>query len=96
MNTNRKRAVVITCGEKPVIIAHNGKIQNFAVETIERVKIMDTNGAGDAFCGGFLAAMATGNSMDKCIMAGNFAARTIIQNLGCTFPSTCDFRFESK
>ena len=53
---------------------------------------MDTNGAGDAFVGGFLYGMATGKTDAQCAEAGHFAAGTIIQRAGCTFPATCDFK----
>jgi len=43
---------------------------------------------------GFLAALASGRSLEKCVKAGNFAARTIIQNVGCTFPDNCDYKEE--
>jgi len=40
---------------------------------------------------GYLAAMALGRPLDKCVAAGIFAARTIIQNSGCTFPAICQY-----
>jgi hypothetical protein len=40
---------------------------------------------------GYLAAMATGHPLEKCVDVGNFAARTIIQQSGCTFPDKCEY-----
>nr|CAD2161280.1 unnamed protein product [Meloidogyne enterolobii] len=95
INTLRSRLVVITRGEKSIFVAiGSGEFQTFPVDTIERNLIKDTNGAGDAFSGGFLAALANGRPLEKCIKAGNFAARTIIQNVGCTFPDNCDYKEE--
>uniref|UniRef100_A0A183C7P9 Adenosine kinase n=1 Tax=Globodera pallida TaxID=36090 RepID=A0A183C7P9_GLOPA len=49
-------------------------------------KMVDTNGAGDAFCGGFVAAFACGFPMEKCIKYALSSAATIVQQKGCTFP----------
>uniref|UniRef100_A0A915MDM2 Adenosine kinase n=1 Tax=Meloidogyne javanica TaxID=6303 RepID=A0A915MDM2_MELJA len=95
INTLRSRLVVITRGENSVFVAiGSGEFQTFPVDTIERNLIKDTNGAGDAFSGGFLAALANGRPLEKCVKSGNFAARTIIQNVGCTFPDNCDYKEE--
>uniref|UniRef100_A0A914GY26 Adenosine kinase n=1 Tax=Globodera rostochiensis TaxID=31243 RepID=A0A914GY26_GLORO len=91
VNREKKRIVVITQGHLPVLVAHDGKLEQFPVESIPESQIVDTNGAGDAFCGGFLAAFSTGRAMDLCVRAGNFAARTVIQHVGCTLPTECDY-----
>lgn len=49
--------------------------------------LVDTNGAGDAFVGGFLAKLACGCDLEACVSAGNYAARQIIQVSGCKIPS---------
>ena len=48
--------------------------------------IVDTNGAGDAFVGGFLAQLAKGKSTKEAIQCGLWAATEIIQVSG----GTCD------
>ena len=54
INTLRSRLVVITRGENSVFVAiGSGEFQTFPVDTIERNLIKDTNGAGDAFSGGW-------------------------------------------
>ena len=53
--------------------------------------IVDTNGAGDAFVGGFLSQLVCGKSTAECCRAGNYAASTIIQRSGCTFPAAPSF-----
>ena len=60
--------------------------------TLAKADLVDTNGAGDAFVGGFLYGMATGKTDAQCAEAGHFAAGTIIQRAGCTFPDKCDFK----
>ena len=52
---------------------------------------MDTNGAGDAFVGGFLAALVEGKDQSTCVRCGIWAATKIIQQSGCTFPEKMDF-----
>lgn len=49
------------------------------------------SGAGDAFVGGFLSQLMKGENIAKCVDAGHWASRVIIQRSGCTFPSTCDY-----
>ncbi|CAG9858041.1 unnamed protein product [Phyllotreta striolata] len=84
-NLNRKRIIIITQGVDPIIVASDGKITKFPVQTIEQEKIVDTNGAGDAFAGGFLSQYIIGKNLDVCIECGIWAATEIIQRSGCTF-----------
>ncbi len=53
---------------------------------IDNEKIVDTNGAGDAFVGGFISQYAKGESLEKCIDCGTWASSVVIQQSGCTFP----------
>merc|ERR1712100_901582 len=53
---SRKRTVVITQGKDPTIVAINGVVQTFPILALDAEKVVDTNGAGDAYVGGFLAA----------------------------------------
>jgi adenosine kinase len=77
------RVVVITQGPKPTVIAELGSVRHIDVAPVE--KIVDTNGAGDAFVGGFLALIAKGASVDAAVKAGQWAAAHVIQRSGCTF-----------
>jgi adenosine kinase len=85
------RMVVITQGASPTIVAFDGKVTEYPVEELSRELLVDTNGAGDAFVGGFLSRLAVGKDTAACCAAGNFAARHIIQRSGCTMAETCDF-----
>lgn len=62
------------------------QIVHVPVITLEKEKLVDTNGAGDAFVGGFLSQLVAGKDIQECCRAGNFAAHVIIQRSGCTFP----------
>ncbi|XP_057665181.1 uncharacterized protein LOC130899324 [Diorhabda carinulata] len=84
-NNNRKRIVIITQGVNPTIVAFNGTIRKFPVKELSEEKIVDTNGAGDAFAGGFLSQYILGKSLEVCIKCGSWAAAEIIQRNGCSF-----------
>ncbi|XP_028173697.1 adenosine kinase [Ostrinia furnacalis] len=85
VNESRKRVVVITQGCDPVILVENGEISLIPVSVLAREQIVDTNGAGDAFTGGFLAQMVLGASYKTAVKCGIYSATHIIQHSGCTF-----------
>jgi len=91
-NGSRSRLVVITQGSDPVIVVEHGKILTFPVESLDKEAIVDTNGAGDAFVGGFLAQQVLGKDMNVMVKCGIWAARLCIQRSGCTMPDTADFQ----
>ena len=64
------------------------QVQLYPVIELAPEKLVDTNGAGDAFVGGFLSQLVAGKSLPECIRAANFAAWTIIQQSGVTLPDT--------
>jgi len=41
------------------------------VNALSEDQIVDTNGAGDAFAGGFLGAYVAGKSLDECVEVGH-------------------------
>jgi sugar/nucleoside kinase (ribokinase family) len=47
--------------------------------------------AGDAFVGGFMSQLVLGKDIAECVRAGNYAACTIIQQSGCTYPPKPEF-----
>ena len=82
---------VITQGKEPTVVAKGGKSETFSVPPVEASAIVDTNGAGDAFVGGFLAAYIKGKDTAACCSAGNFAASVIIKTSGTALPASCDY-----
>eukprot|EP01080_Neovahlkampfia_damariscottae_P008269 gene8269-94_t len=92
VNTKRERVVVFTQGAEPVIVAVNGKVQQFEVPKMEENSIVDMNGAGDAFCGGFMSQLTQGKDLKTCVDAGNYAAQTILLHSGCTYPEKPEFK----
>ncbi|CAN0226198.1 unnamed protein product [Discosporangium mesarthrocarpum] len=87
----RARTVVFTQGALSTIVATNGTVSEFPVDPLSADQLVDTNGAGDAFVGGFLAQLIKGEPLDKCVQAGHWASRVIIQRSGCTFPEECNY-----
>ena len=47
-----------------------------------KVKVVDTTGAGDAFCAGFLYGLINGKSLFECGRLGNFVASRCVMKLG--------------
>lgn len=87
----RPRVVVFTQGSEATIVASQGVVTVYPVDALPRELLVDTNGAGDAFVGGFLSQLIQGKEFSECVRAGHWGARTIIQRSGCTFPKNCDF-----
>jgi len=87
INKNRKRMVVFTQGDLPIVVCQDGRILEFSVPPLAASEMVDTNGAGDAFVGGFLAQLAKGKPVEDCVELGKRAAKMIIGRSGCTFPS---------
>jgi len=86
-NKQRSRIVIITQGKDEVLLAQDGKVQSFKTTVLSSEQIVDTNGAGDAFVGGFLSQLLQGRSLETCISCGIWAATLIIQQDGCAFPA---------
>lgn len=85
-NGTRARTVVITQGYHPTVVAVGGRVELFPVVRVPDEKLVDTNGAGDAFVGGFLSQLVAGKGVAECVRAGNYAATVVVQRSGCTFP----------
>lgn len=91
-NENRPRACIITQGHDPVILTYKGKVTEIPVSVIPEEKIVDTNGAGDAFAGGFLSQMVLGQPYEVCVKCGIWTASQIVQRSGCTFDGKAHFK----
>jgi adenosine kinase len=86
------RKVVITQGCEPTVVAIKGKVTKYPVNKLSKEQLVDTNGAGDAFVGGFLAALVKAKDMEACCKAGSYAASVVIQHSGCTYPAKPDYK----
>jgi adenosine kinase len=82
----KSRYVVFTQGADSTVIAHGGHVTEYPILKLDKSKIVDTNGAGDAYVGGFLASLAKGKDIKACHEAGAYSASIIIQQSGCVCP----------
>lgn len=89
-NGSRPRVVVFSQGSDPTVVACNGEVTLYPVPALKGDLLVDTNGAGDAFVGGFLARLAAGFPVEESVRAGHYAARVVIQRSGCTTPEQPD------
>jgi len=90
-NKSRPRTVVFTQGSKSTLVCVDGKVTEYAVDPLEKSKLVDTNGAGDAFVGGYLSQLSQGKDTEECVKAGHYAARYIIQQSGTTLPTKSEY-----
>jgi len=91
-NAARPRTVIFTQGSESTIVARDGKVEEYKVTPLPKEELVDTNGAGDAFVGGFLAGLLEKKEMASCVEAGHWAARFIIQQSGCPLTKACEYK----
>jgi adenosine kinase len=80
--TPGQRISIITHGAEPTVVCIGDEVQTFPVPKLAKEKMVDTNGAGDSFVGGFLSQYMRGGNMAISIAAGSAAARNCIQQSG--------------
>ncbi|KAJ5735945.1 uncharacterized protein N7483_001070 [Penicillium malachiteum] len=90
-NNKRARVSIVTQGTEATIVAVASlsgevEIKTFNVHELPKEAINDTNGAGDAFAGGFLAGLVGGKSLEDSVDMGQWLAAKSIQELGPSFP----------
>lgn len=84
----KTRTVVITCGPSSAFLAQNDFITDKTTILsndpflVPEDSIVDTNGAGDAFAGAFLAFYIQKFDLLSCLKAGHWAATQTIQKRG--------------
>jgi len=91
-NDSRPRTVVFTQGSEATVIACNGKVQEYPIIAVTSEELVDTNGAGDAFVGGYLAQLIQGKDVAECVRCANYAANIIIRRSGCSLPDKPEFK----
>ncbi len=97
----KERLFIVTDGKKGVIVAkydYERETMDFILRgfpsLVKTEDIVDLNGAGDSFLGGFLSQYMLGKSFEACCKAGNDIAGVIIKNIGCTFPKYAKIKFK--
>jgi len=91
--SKKPRTVICTQGPLATIIFAEGESKEYPIITLTKEEIVDTNGAGDAWVGGFLAGLAKGKNIEECAKAAAYSAKTIIMRSGCTYPEESEFKF---
>ncbi|KAI9669794.1 MAG: adenosine kinase [Trizodia sp. TS-e1964] len=90
-NTKRPRIVIITQDISPTIVAtaeagaSKAEVRKFPVRAIAAEEIYDTNGAGDAFAGGFVAGIVQGKTLEESVDMGQWLASLSIRELGPSY-----------
>jgi adenosine kinase len=87
-NPSRPRTVIITHGAEPTIAvsaATPEDVRSYPVHVLAQEQIADTNGAGDAFAGGFMGALVAGKDLDGAVAAGQKLAALSVQEVGPQF-----------
>lgn len=72
--------VVITLGGDGVYV--NNRRESRLVQVYPSTKAVDTTGAGDAFCGGFLAALGEGRDVFEAAEFGNVVGNLAVRRIG--------------
>jgi len=91
-----KFSLIITQGASSVLVATDGKVKEYLVDRLPPEKIVDLNGAGDAFVGGYLSRLVHGKSEAECVSAACYAAQYIIQRSGTTLSGKPSFVYKQK
>ncbi|KDQ62877.1 hypothetical protein JAAARDRAFT_168161 [Jaapia argillacea MUCL 33604] len=84
-NPARPRIVIITQGPHSTIVVSADEPDSpkvFPVSPLTDAEIVDTNGAGDAFAGGFLGALVSGKSLNDSVLTGHKLGAMCVQQVG--------------
>ena len=89
---NKDRIILVTARHNGVFCSKFDSQTQNAIhfqaypEKISQNDIVDFNGAGDAFLGGFLSQQILNQTLENCCHCGNHTAAVVIKQLGCNFP----------
>ena len=99
----RDRLLVITAGSQGVLCSKFDYINNRMEFILQKFppriapnEIVDLNGAGDAFLGGFLSQKIQGKHVDKCCTIGNEVANIVLRNVGCYIIDDVEIDFSER
>jgi sugar/nucleoside kinase (ribokinase family) len=75
--------IIIKLGAEGCFVSENGG-SSYGVPALKNISVMDTSGAGDAFCAGFLAGLAQGWEIRRCAELGNAVGGLCVTEIGTT------------
>ena len=77
--------MIITHGAEATVAVSSSDLENhktYAVSPLKNEEIVDTNGAGDAFAGGFIGALAAGKPLNEAIEVGHTLGTMCVTQVG--------------
>lgn len=78
------KSVIIKCGSTGCYCRPSRDEQGIMIPSFKVENVVDTTGAGDSFCSGFLAAFARGENIVSCAKIGNAAGAQSVTVKGAT------------
>ncbi|KAG6817577.1 hypothetical protein H0H87_006954 [Tephrocybe sp. NHM501043] len=87
-NSSRSRWVIFTQGAESTFVVSSAEPDSpkiFKVNPLADSEIVDTNGAGDAFAGGFLGALVAGKTLEECVEYGHTLGAMCVKQIGPTY-----------
>ena len=101
LEKNNNRIAVITDGSEGVICSkynHDKNQLEFIIqcfpEQINQDEIVDLNGAGDGFLGGFISQLMNGKDLLYCSQIGNACGGVNLRNVGSSFDKYSEIKFD--
>jgi len=82
---NKPRIVIVTRGSHSTVAYTAPEYLEVLVPSVPSSEIVDVNGAGDSFVGGFLARYIQNRPLEECIAAGHYVAGVTIRTSGTDF-----------
>lgn len=78
------KKVVIKLGKKGAYLRESRDAQSVVVPTYNKIKAVDTTGAGDSFCSGFITGLVKGLSFEECGLFANAVGTHCVMEKGAT------------
>lgn len=88
VSDSKDRTVIFTHGLEPTVVVSATATSSYDVKPLDNSKIVDTNGAGDAFAAGLMAGLTAGKTLETAIDMGQWLAALSIQEIGASYPKT--------
>ncbi len=78
------KKVIIKLGKVGCYIQESKDSEGIILPSYKNIKAVDTTGAGDSFCSGFLSALAKGKSFKECAEFANAVGAHCVMHKGAT------------